>query len=1307
MRVPLSQQPAVTNGSGLRTGGAGLHCNLASALVFGALVFASGRGLAEAGTEAAVAEADFPPEQLEFFEKHIRPVLAERCYDCHSVGAEKLKASLYADSRQGLLNGGDTGPSLMPGDVDGSLIIEAIRYKNPDLEMPPKGKLSDEEIARFEEWVSLGAPWPKEAAPEPPQAAKKSSFDLEKRRAEHWSWQPVEKRNPPAVKDEAWPKSPIDQFILAKLETAGLTPAGEAESSAWLRRVSFDLTGLPPSVEQLHAFLRDIAVEGKDAAYAKTVDSLLASPHYGERWARHWMDLVRYGETCGHEFDYPIPYAYRYRDYLIRAFNSDLPYDQFVTEHVAGDLLAQPRRETKTGVNESIQGTAFWFLHEAVHAPTDIVGDEAGRVDNQIDVFGKTFLGMTIACARCHDHKFDAISTKDYYALAGYLHSSRRQEAALDPEGRIAAELPALEKLREQAAPALSTAFGAEAKGAFLPYLMASQAVLEAHAKGGAGDSEQEIFADFEAPSYGDWKPEGQAFGEMPAAGTFNHQQPVTGYLGKGLVNSYKGSDKYEGTLTSPEFVIQHPFIHFLIGGGAHAEKTCANLVVDGDVVRTAMGRNLEILEAQTWNVTELKGKRARIQIVDRAQGGWGHVNFDHVVFSNSERPGFGTVSDEVPEGLITQVATERGLSPEFLRHWVTVLRDEETRQPWHPLYPWAALVLENHPDKKASLTNRLSQEAEAFETAVNRMDLIADFEGGSLDGWTNTGFAFAGRDAARRGEPALATGELVLETGAAHSGLLTRQLDGVLRSPTFILKNPQLHLRLNATGATVRMVIDSHYMNNFHTLLLKGTILKPKDSNTDGYNRWKSMAGDVEKYVGHRVYLEVTDDEDGYIALDEIRGANEALPPEPANAVALEILQTAKTGDADSLSQAYQAIWERALSRLATGAELSEADANLLNLVWREELLPGQSQALLALQKEIKDQGRALPRPEFVTAMLDGTPENVKVHIRGSHKALGETVPRRFLEALGGTNVEPPATGSGRLDLARQMTAPENPLLARVAVNRMWHHLFGRGIVPTVDDFGVMGLPPSHPELLDWLASEYQARGWSQKALLKEIVLSRTYRMSVTPADGVTEAQIAASDPDNVLLHCAPVRRLEAEAVRDALLSVAGDLEPELYGPSVPVHLTSFMEGRGRPKSSGPLDGDGRRSIYQEIRRNFLPPFMMTFDMPIPFSSMGRRSVSNVPAQSLALMNDPLVSQQAAAWAEHLLADAGSGNASDEAKLHTLFESAFSREPEAAEVTRTLEYLAARRKGGDEEAAIWTDLCHVLFNKKEFIFLN
>ena len=290
--------------------------------------------------------------------------------------------------------------------------------------------------------------------------------------------------------------------------------------------------------------------------------------------------------------------------------------------------------------------------------------------------------------------------------------------------------------------------------------------------------------------------------------------------------------------------------------------------------------------------------------------------------------------------------------------------------------------------------------------------------------------------------------------------------------------------------------------------------------------------------------------------------------------------------------------------------------------------------------------------------------------------------------------------SGSGRLELASHINDPANPLTSRVIANRVWHYLMGRGIVPTTDDFGVLGQPPTNPELLDHLATHFRSEGQSIKRLIRYIVLSRTYQMSA-----IANEEAIQADPKNNLWHHRPPKRLEGEAIRDSLLAMSGRLDRTLFGEPIPIHLTSFMDGRGRPGQSGPLDGSGRRSIYISVRRNFISPFMLAFDTPVPFSTMGRRNVSNVPAQALILMNDPFVVEQAKLWAERAMKEIPK----PDDRLRWMYLTAFSRPPSSQEAAVALAYVTSQgtRQDAPKELDLWTDIAHALINTKEFIFLR
>ncbi|MBY0527502.1 MAG: PSD1 and planctomycete cytochrome C domain-containing protein [Gemmataceae bacterium] len=1046
-------------------------------------------------------------EGVEFFEKKIRPVLVDQCMKCHS-GA-KPKGKLLLDSRAALLKGGDSGPSIVVGEPDKSLLLKAIRYTDDELRMPPKTKLADAAIADFAAWIKMGAPWPDGGNTS--KIAKE--FDLQERK-KFWCWQPIQTVQPPAVKRKEWAQTPIDAFVLAKLESNGLVPAKAAERRTLVRRVTYDLIGLPPTPEDMEAALSDKS----DKWFETVVDRLLASPHYGERWGRHWLDLVRFAETYGHEFDYDIPEAYQYRDYVIRALNADVPYNQLVLEHVAGDLLSDPRRHPTDKFNESILGTGFWFLGEAKHSPVDVRIDEAERIDNQIDVMTKAFLGLTVSCARCHDHKFDAISTKDYHALMGYMQSSRPQRAFIDAPER---SLTALRELKEAQTP-------------------------------------------------------------------------------------------------------------------------------------------------------------ARTQAV----------------------------------ALMSKLL--RGQAEKFAEHLRSAKVDAKGIE--HPLYPW--LALNGAKDFTAKRDEVLKQlQAQQVRTAEHesRAVVFTDFAKDGYQDWFVTGDAFGSGPA--RGEVLLGTDAATpvqgVVFGAAHSGVASPRLQGVLRSRSFVISRKTIAYRMAGKGARVNLVLDG--LQLIQSPIYGGLKF---DVNSDE-PRWHTM--DVSMWQGNRAYIEVIDDGAGYARLDRVLFTDDGPPPAAPSRLIVSLLDNVDSPNA--LAQRYQDLCVAIADQWGAGSLPGTADAGermaLLNWMLQNKPFVGalspsaERDKLAALLETCKRREAQLPQSRRALTMADGNGWTPRVYIRGNPKNLGEEVPRRFLEAIVGNDAPSPPPlspkgrgekleGSGRLELARRMVDSANPLTARVMVNRLWHHHFGAGLVRSVDNFGVLGEEPSHPELLDWLATEFVRQGWSLKKMHRLLLLSSTYQMASRADDAAAEQR----DPQNRLLHRMPIRRLEAEAIRDAVLSVSGRLDPRMYGPSVLPHLTPHMSGRGRPGASGPLDGNGRRSIYINVRRNFLTPLFLSFDYPIPFTTIGRRSVSNVPAQALALMNNPFVVQQADTWAKRVLAEP---NLAPKQRVTRMYEMAFGRPPSEAELNDTLEFLEEQGKqyGKGNEAKAWSDLGHVLFNVKEFIFVN
>ncbi len=358
--------------------------------------------------------ADPTTDQLAFFEAKVRPLFVKHCYECHSADAKKVKGGLLLDSKEGWMAGGDSGDVLEPGKPNASLLMESVRYGNKDLQMPPKYQLTEAEIAVLENWVAMGAPDPRMGV----KVTKASSIDWEKGR-NHWSFQRVTKPTAPTVKDTSWARDDLDRFILSKIEFANLKPAPDADRFALIRRVTLDLTGLPPSVQEVGAFVRD--PDSDDEALAKVVDRLLQSSAFGERWGRHWLDVARYADSVGKTRNVPFPYAWRYRNYVIDAFNSDMPYNVFLAEQIAGDLMDAKDSKDR---QQKLVATGLFALGSMDLNERDREQFQLDRIDDQMDTLGRATMGLTLGCARCHDHKFDPIAQTDYYAMAGIFAST-------------------------------------------------------------------------------------------------------------------------------------------------------------------------------------------------------------------------------------------------------------------------------------------------------------------------------------------------------------------------------------------------------------------------------------------------------------------------------------------------------------------------------------------------------------------------------------------------------------------------------------------------------------------------------------------------------------------------------------------------------------------------------------------------------------------------------------------------------------------------------------------------------------------
>ena len=765
------------------------------------------------GVSFAASDVPAPPTagQLEFFENKVRPLLADKCYRCHSAKAEekgKLKAGLHLDSLSGLLKGGDSGSALTPGDPAKSFLVEAVNYRNEDMEMPPKGKLNDAQIKILTDWVQMGAPWPgADTATAIDQNKPEQAYDWDRFRREHWSFKAMVKADPPNVTDASWPRSPIDHFTLAKLEAAGLQPNDAAEKRTLIRRAYLDLIGLPPTTEQVKAFLND----SESNAFAKVVDGLLSSEHYGERWARHWLDVARYSDGLGGFGDNKaLPDAWRYRDWVVNALNTDMPYDEFVARQIAGDVLEKDPDPIATGF--FVVGPSYTSDGGDPEAKAQA---EAETLSDRVDTFSRAFLGLTAACARCHDHKFDPITTQDYYAIAGIFKNTRNGEHPLVP-----------------------------------------QAVVDAFTKG------QEA------------------------------------------------------------------------------------------------------------------------------------------------------------------------------------IRDQNN--------------------------------------AVNRF----------LD---------------------------------------------------------------------------------------------------DETKRLKVKRNEVEKLL--------------------------------------------------------------------------------------EE---GPKKKVVEMRTELERLKKAAPKKyEFAHVLQDAGKNDMHVALRGDLRKKGELVPRRFIQILAGETPPLYTHGSGRRELAQSVTAPDNPLTARVIVNRVWHWHFGKALVRTPSNFGILGEEPTHPQLLDWLATDFIEHGWSLKRLHRQIMLTSTWQMSSR-----FEKEKFAIDGDNKLLWRMNSRRLEAEIWRDSLLAVTGELDRTIGG-----------------KPDREILQSKRRTLYATISRTGdkfeSDAFLRLFDFPAAVSTSASRPTSTVPQQYLFMLNSPFMTERAKTLGNHFQGL----QESQQDRINKAYQQLYSRSPDPAETE-----LGAQWLGDNPAPETWHQYAQVLLSAHELI---
>jgi mono/diheme cytochrome c family protein len=1137
-----------------------------------ALLFAPGVCLTQAQANGA-----------EFYEKKIRPLLSERCYDCHSVTGKDVKGGLRLDTAEGLMKGGENGKVITPGNPDASKLIQAVRHTAGDLVMPPKGgKLTDQQIADLVEWVRMGAPVP-EAAPVAAAAPRQQADLTEARKA--WQYQKPQDHPTPAVKNAAWVKSRVDAFILAKLEEKGLAPAAPADKRALIRRAAIDLTGLPPTTEEVEAFAADNSPE----AFAKVIDRLLASPAYGERWARHWLDVVRYTDSfdargIGGQAD--VAEAWRYRDWVVKAFNQDLPYDRFVTMQVAGDLLPSKAGADGKPNTDGLVATGVYVLGEWGIGDADKQKMLTDIVDDQIDVTGRAFLGLTLACARCHDHKFDPISAEDYYGLAGIFFSSH---ILPDPGARTAGS----------------------------PILRVPLLTKEDQSKREADQARvAQLQKDIEAQLAG--KFEALAKGVLPQL----DQYLLASY-------DYNRRPAEQANVAIADYATQKKLDPYVLRQWVHL---------------TAAGP-LALLSAPIREVDgkpELKGLRV-------ASG----ADTPNVVVNPTEQMVMFKTIRLPPRTLSVHPSPKAGITVGW-------------KSPINGTVTVSGRLMDADPNCGNGVAWKLEQ-----RTAAATVKLA--------DGAFNNG---ASADVAAAPEAAEKLRMLKVEAGQILQLTVLPKEEYSCDSTVVELEIAE-QAAAGRTWSLTRDVVPD---------LLGGGANPHADSLGNASVWYFYDAGDGMMAAGFGP--------DSILAA-WFRATADAKPGEPAPSRArAEAAARSVKSTLVALDKAVDAMKAKGREvKTLTGSNIelyksltdpkgpfwAAARADPVNLP--ESLraqVAGPMEELAKLKAEL-----AQPIPTAHALQEGGTPaseyigfKDAKVMLRGRYDRLGDVVPRRFPRIVAGDQQEPIKDGSGRLQLAKWVASAENPLTARVMANRIWMHHFGEGIVRTPNNYGKLGTPPTHPELLDHLAVQFVSSGWSVKQMHRYLMLSSAYQQS-----SVGDAATQKADPDNLLFGRMNRRRLEAEALRDSLLAVAGRLDRSMGGKAISELNTP------------------RRSLYLMTIRSDRNNYRALFDAADPAAIVEKRNESTVAPQALFLMNHPFAIEQAKALADLALKQA---SADDRGRIDWLYRRLYARPPTAQEVDLALSVLGEVDKTKpDVVAAAWTQYCQILLCANEFMYVD
>ncbi|HUY93023.1 MAG TPA: DUF1553 domain-containing protein [Pirellulales bacterium] len=958
------------------------------------------------------------------FNRDIRPILSDHCFQCHGPDSAQRKADLRLDAEAGAEADLGGHRAIVPGDVEASELVRRITAADPEERMPPaefERPLSAEQIDLLEKWIAEGAKW-----------------------QGHWSFIPPVRPQPPAVRDAAWPRGPIDAFVLARLEAEGLSPSPEADKTTLLRRVTFDLTGLPPAPAEVDAFLAD----DSPGAFERVVDRLLASPRYGERMAARWLDGARYADSNGYQSD-GERFMWRWRDWVIDAYNRNLPFDQFTVEQLAGDLLpgCTLEQQIATGFNRNHRGNGEGGIIPAEYAVEYVV--------DRVDTTATVWLGLTMGCGRCHDHKFDPLTQREFYGLFAYFNNVPERGKAVK--------------------------FGNSPPFISVPTPIERQELAALDRSLAAAEEEFQ-----------------RAAAELPAAQTAWENDalrppPRDWTIAEGLDARFA----FDGQAQN------------LVAAGAHVK------FVDGEPAFS---------HGRTGQAAEFDGQR----FVDAGPtGDFGYLD-------------------------------------------------------------------------KFSISAWINPAEANAGTAISRMKDVAEASGYYLQ----------------------------IVDGRVQLNLVMRWLDDCLRVETQRRLTP-------GEWRHVTAVYDGSRVAAGISIYIDGK-LEPLKVVLDDLNQTFAVVeplriggggGPEGRFRGK---------------LDDVRVYRRALSEEEAAIVAA----------AESIREILA----------LPAAERSANQTRKLAAYFLTEAAPEPIRSAWRRVVELRARRKALVESFPTTMVMQEmpTPRETHVLLRGEYDKPGERVAPGLPASLPPL---PAGAPNNRLGFARWLVDPANPLTARVAVNRYWQMFFGTGIVKTVDDFGSQGEAPSHPELLDWLATEYIAGGWDTKALLRAIVTSATYRQ----ASGVTP-ELLRRDPENRLLARGPRVRLAAEMIRDQTLAASGLLVERIGGPSVkpyqPGDLWKELASVEYVQDHG--EKLYRRSLYTFWKRTVAPPTMIAFDAAGRETCTVRETRTNTPLQALTLLNEVTFVEAARMLAQRVML---AGGETPESRLALGFRLAVARPPQPAEL--------------------------------------